>query len=123
MERRNAPRYRVQRMVRGKLYNVVHFQVHDISLEGINIISNFQPTVGETYSIFIQHGGTARELKIAIVRAEVAGFLDRDDGCFAAGTLFSIGARFSQADLAGNEFLLDLAGDKPDGIEAGFIDF
>lgn len=53
MEKRKNNRFNALNAMKGKLYNVVNSLVKNISKEGLNLISNFQPTIGTTHKIFL----------------------------------------------------------------------
>jgi len=112
----------MERLISGKLYHVVGFRVTDISMEGLQLLSSFEPTVGELYTIYLQSGEEAKKFQIQITWAKLDRFLPEDEAGFKAGPLFSIGARFAQRDDELKAFLLSLARLNAEELKAGFID-
>ena len=123
MEKRKNTRYDVQQDLKGKLYNVVSILVNNISIDGVNLVSNFQPVIGSKYKIFLihNHDGSQQDFDIEITRAEVAAFDTQKYPSLAPGLLFSIGARFKTLDQKQRDFLVGFLKRKKAGLEEGFI--
>jgi len=123
MEKRKNTRYDVLQEMKGKLYNVVSFLVNNISIDGVNLVCNFQPVIGSTYKIYLipNSGGSQQDFDIEISRAEVAAFDSQKYSTLAPGLLYSIGARFKALDPKQQEFLAAFIKKKSDGLEEGFI--
>ena len=68
MERRKSVRYNGLSDLMGKLYNVVNFHVKNISKDGINIVSHFQPNIGSSYVIYINNEGQIQDFHIRVIR-------------------------------------------------------
>ena len=123
MEKRKNTRYNVLQEMKGKLYNVVSFLVNNISIDGINLVSNFQPVIGSIYKIYLVHNsdGSQQDFAIEITRAEVTAFESEKHSTLAPGLLFSIGARFRTLEQKQRDFLVAFLKKKKDGLEEGFI--
>jgi hypothetical protein len=123
MEKRKNARFDVSPDMKGKLLNVVSFLVNNISIEGINLVSYFQPVIGSTYKIFLIHSrdGIQQDFEIEINRAEVAAFDSKKYASLPAGLLFSIGARFKNMNEKQKAFLASFMKRKSAGPEEGFI--
>jgi hypothetical protein len=123
MEKRKSTRYSVLNDMKGKLMNVVSFLVNNISIDGINLVSNFQPVIGSIYKIYLVHNSTGiqQDFEIEISRAEVASFDSKKYAALSAGLLFSIGARFKNLDPKQRDFLVSFMQKKPAGPDEGFI--
>ncbi|HOW44113.1 MAG TPA: hypothetical protein PK919_02950 [Candidatus Aminicenantes bacterium] len=122
MEKRKSARFDVSREIKGKLLNVVSFVANNISREGINLVSNFQPVVGSSYKIYlIGRDNRQQEFDIEINRAEVAPFDGSKYAALPPGLLFSIGARFKDNSEAQKAFLASFMKDRPAGADEGFI--
>jgi hypothetical protein len=109
--------------MKGKLLNVVGFIANNISSEGINLVSNFQPTIGSVYKIYLLHSvdGRQQDFDIEINRAEVAPFDSKKYSALPPGLLFSIGAKFKDLSPKQKEFLVSVIKKKPAGADEGFI--
>jgi len=123
MEKRKHARVDVSDEMKGKLLNVVSFVANNISIEGINLVSYFQPVVGSSYKIYLIDGrdGSQQEFEIEINRAEVASFDSKKYASLPAGLLFSIGARFKPMNEKQKAFLVSFLKKKPNGTDEGFI--
>lgn len=122
MEKRKSARFDVSREMKGKLLNVVSFVANNISSEGINLVSNFQPVVGSAYKIYlIGRDNRQQEFEIEINRAEVAPFDNARYAALPKGLLFSIGARFKNNSEAQRSFLASYMKSRPAGSDEGLI--
>lgn len=123
MEKRKCARFDVSQEMKGKLLNVVSFVANNISSEGINLVSNFQPVIGATYKIYLMHSrdNIQQDFEIEINRAEVAVFDSKKYAALPAGLLFSIGARFKNVNDKQREVLASFIRRKTPGRDEGFI--
>ena len=123
MEKRKNARFDVSAEMKGKLLNVVSFVANNISVEGINLVSNFQPVIGSTYKIYLMHrrDNIQQDFEIEINRAEVAVFDSKKYSALPPGLLFSIGAKFKNISEKQKEVLASFIRKKTPGHEEGFI--
>lgn len=123
MEKRKCARFDVSQEMKGKLLNVVSFVANNISSEGINLVSNFQPVIGAIYKIYLMHSrdNIQQDFEIEINRAEVAVFDSKKYAALPAGLLFSIGARFKNVNDKQREVLASFIKRKTPGHDEGFI--
>lgn len=121
MERRKSVRYNGLSDLMGKLYNVVNFHVKNISKDGINIVSHFQPNIGSGYVIYINNEGQIQDFHIRVTRAEVYSFDSDVNSSHSGGMRYSIGAVFEQIDETRKKFIRTLIATKCNNIEAGFL--
>ncbi|MCX6555719.1 MAG: hypothetical protein NTZ12_12025 [Candidatus Aminicenantes bacterium] len=123
MEKRKSARFDVSQDMQGKLLNVVGFVANNISGEGINLVSNFQPVIGSVYKIYLLHSRDNRqqEFDIEINRAEVAVFDSKKYAILPPGLLFSIGAKFRNPSEKQKEFLASFMKKRVNGTDEGFI--
>ncbi|MCU0235732.1 MAG: hypothetical protein MUC72_01445 [Acidobacteria bacterium] len=123
MEKRKSTRFDVSQEMKGKLLNVVSFVANNISSEGINLVSNFQPVIGSTYKIYLMHSrdNIQQDFEIEINRAEVAVFDSKKYASLPPGLLFSIGARFKNMSDKQREILASFIRRKAPGHDEGFI--
>ena len=123
MEKRKSNRFNALNEMNGKLYNVVNFLVKNISIEGLNLVSNFQPSIGSSYKIFLFNTAddSQQDFEIEINRAQVEPFDDIKYTALAPGLLFSFGAHFNNLDEKQLEFLTQFLKKKSAIPEQGFI--
>jgi len=123
MEKRKSTRFNALNEMKGKLYNVVNFLVKNISKEGVNLISNFQPIIGSLYKIFLFNttDGSQQDFEIEINRAQVESFNDKNYAALSPGLLYSIGASFKNLNEKQLEFLTRFLKKKSAIPEQGFI--
>jgi hypothetical protein len=123
MEKRKNTRFDVSKDMKGKLLNVVSFVANNISIEGINLVSNFQPVIGSLYKIYLVHNrsNNQQDFEIEINRAEVAVFDSKKYAALPPGLLFSIGAKFKGMNAQQKEFLISFMKRKASAPDEGFI--
>jgi hypothetical protein len=123
MEKRRSNRINALNEMKGKLFNVVNFLVDNISREGLNLISNFQPVIGSTYKIYLfdTADGRQQDFEIEINRAQVQASNPIKYAALSSGLLFSIGANFSNPNEKQQEFLARFLQKKSLQPEQGFI--
>jgi len=123
MEKRKNARVDVSQVMKGKLLNVVSFVANNISDEGINLVSNFQPVIGSTYKIYLLHtrDNIQQDFEIEINRAEVAVFDSKKYAALPPGLLFSIGAKFKDMNEKQKAILASFIKRKAAGPDEGFI--
>lgn len=123
MEKRKNNRFNVLNEMKGKLYNVLNFLVKNISKEGLNLISNFQPIIGSSHKIFLFNttDGSQQDFEIEINRAQVESFDAQKYALLSPGLIYSIGARFNNLNEKQLEFLTRFLKNKSANPEEGFI--
>lgn len=123
MEKRKSSRVDTSQDMKGKLLNVVSFVANNISADGINLVSYFQPVIGSIYKIYLIHSlsGAQQEFEIEITRAEVAAFDSKKYASLPAGLLFSIGARFKNMNEKQKAFLTSFMKKKSSAPDEGYI--
>ena len=123
MEKRKNNRFNVLNEMKGKLYNVLNFLVKNISKEGLNLISNFQPIIGSSHKIFLFNttDGSQQDFEIEINRAQVESFDAQKYALLSPGLIYSIGASFNNLNEKQLEFLTRFLKNKSANPEEGFI--
>ncbi len=123
MEKRKSARIDTSQDMKGKLLNVVSFVANNISADGINLVSYFQPVIGSTYKIYLIHSrdGIQQDFEIEINRAEVAAFDSKKFASLPAGLLFSIGAKFRNKNEKQEAFLASFMKNGSSAPEEGYI--
>jgi hypothetical protein len=123
MEKRKSNRFNALNEIKGKLFNVVNFLVKNISLEGINLISNFQPVIGSGYKIYLFNvkDGTQLDFEIEINRAQVESVNAQKYAALSPGLLYSIGASFKNPNEKQQQFLARFLKNKSANPEQGLI--
>jgi len=123
MEKRRSERIDAMNEMKGKLYNVVNFLVRNISREGLNLVSNFQPVIGSSYKIFLFNtsDNSQQDFEIEINRAQVEAFDPKKFAALEPGLLFSIGASFANQDEKRMDFLAHFLKKRSNTLEPGFI--
>jgi hypothetical protein len=123
MEKRRSERINALNQMKGKLYNVVNFLVQNISQDGLNLVSNFQPVIGATYKMFLFNtsDNSQQDFEIVINRAQVESFNPDKFSALAPGLLYAIGAGFINQDEKRLEFLTRFLNKKLLEQEQGFM--
>jgi hypothetical protein len=123
MEKRRSERISALNEMKGKLYNVVNFLVQNISQDGLNLVSNFQPVIGAKYKMFLFNtsDNSQQDFEILINRAQVESFNPDKFAALAPGLLYAIGACFINQDEKRLEFLTRFLNNKLLEQEQGFM--
>jgi hypothetical protein len=123
MEKRKSARIDASQDMKGKLLNVVSILVNNVSIDGINLVSNLQPLIGSSYKIFLirNRDGGQQDFEIEITRAEVTAVDSKKYAYLPDGLLFSIGARFKNMNEKQKDFLVSFMKRKSAGPDEGFI--
>jgi hypothetical protein len=123
MEKRKSNRFNALDEMKGKLYNVVNFLVKNISKEGLNLISNFQPVIDSAYKIFLFNtsDNSQQDFEIEIIRAQVESVNAKNYSALSPGLIYSIGASFNNLNEKQLEFLTRFLKKKSANSEQGFI--
>ncbi len=123
MEKRRNKRISALNEMKGKLYNVVNFLVENISQDGLNLVSNFQPVIGATYKIFLINtaGACQHDFEIEVNRAQVQQYNPEKYAALPPGLLYSIGAAFRNQDEKRLEFLAGFLKSRSSAPDQGFI--
>jgi hypothetical protein len=116
VERRKEPRFDplfelvgsffLKEEITGSFKNEGEFIVKNISLRGINIISNFSPQKGAHYSIFLEYGGRKQEFKIKVVHSNVAYMEPQKRSIIKPGMVYSSGCFFQNVKNTHTNLLL-----------------
>jgi hypothetical protein len=123
MEKRRSERISALNEMKGKLYNVVNFLVQNISQDGLNLVSNFQPVIGAKYKMFLFNtsDNSQQDFEILINRAQVESFNPDKFAALAPGLLYAIGAGFINQNEKRLEFLTRFLNNKLLEQEQGFM--
>jgi hypothetical protein len=79
--------------VTGEFLNREEFQIKNISMSGLNLLSNYPPVIGDPYQILIHYGGEKHAFTVKIVHSRILRFQDRPEGVFRSGVVFSTGCQ------------------------------
>lgn len=77
----------------GEFSNREEFVIKNISVGGFNLLSNYSPNIGRNYQIFVNYGELKHEFEVEIVHSRIFRYLDKHDGFFRPGVIFSHGCQ------------------------------
>jgi hypothetical protein len=77
--------------VTGEFRNREEFLVKNISMGGINLISNYPPAIGNSYQIFIHYGRETYEFAVTIVHSRILRFQDQPQSVLRPGVVYATG--------------------------------
>ena len=80
--------------VTGEFLNREEFQVKNISMGGVNLMSNYPPLINNTYPVLIRYGGEKHPFTVKIVHSRILRFQDRPEGIFRPGVVYATGCQF-----------------------------
>lgn len=86
--------------VTGEFLNREDFMLKNISLNGVNLLSNYSPLIGNIYPVLIHYGGDKHAFTLRIVHSRILRFQDRPEGIFRPGVVYATGCQF----IFDNEF-------------------
>jgi hypothetical protein len=77
--------------VTGEFRNREEFLIKNISVGGLNLISNYPPAIGNLYQIFINYGREKTEFKVKIVHSRILRFQDQPESVLKTGVVYATG--------------------------------
>jgi hypothetical protein len=77
--------------VTGEFLNREEFLIKNLSLGGINVLSNYAPLIGNVYPVLIRYGGEKHALTVKIVHSRILRFQSLPEGVFRPGVVYSTG--------------------------------
>lgn len=84
--------------VTGEFLNREQFQIKDISMGGMNVMSNYPPLIGNSYTVLIHYGGEKHPFTVMIAHSRIVRFQARPEGVFKPGAVYSSGCRIQFAE-------------------------
>lgn len=81
--------------VTGEFLNREEFMIKNISMGGINLLSNYPPLIGNSYQILIRYGGEKHAFDIKIVHSRILRFQSQPQGIFRPGLVYGSGCQIS----------------------------
>jgi hypothetical protein len=81
--------------VTGEFLNREEFVIKNISMGGVNLLSNYPPLIGNSYQILIHYGGEKHAFSIKIVHSRILRFQSQPEGIFRSGVVYATGCQIS----------------------------
>ncbi len=106
VERRENYRFDVYNEVRGSFFSREGLMVKDMSMNGLNILSTFQPKVGSAYLINLRNNGLHQSFRIKVVRSEVFFPAAANEAVRANEIVFTSGAVFFELNDHRRNFII-----------------
>jgi hypothetical protein len=94
--------------VTGEFPNRGSFMVKNISLGGFNLISNFQPTVGDSYQVLINYNDAKYEFVVNIIFSNILRFQMEPAGILDPGVVFSVGCEIHYHNEAQKNLIMEM---------------
>jgi hypothetical protein len=94
--------------VTGEFRNREEFLIKNISLGGFNLISNYPPTIGNSYQIFINYGQGKHEFTVKIVHSRILRFQDQPESVFKSGVVYSTGCEIADENAVQKNLVLEI---------------
>jgi hypothetical protein len=85
--------FELTKEVTGEFLNREEFQVKNISMSGLNLLSNYAPAIGDSYPILIRYGGEKHSFMVKIVHSRILRFQAQPEGVFRPGVVYSSGCQ------------------------------
>jgi len=90
--------------VTGEFLNREEFLVKNISMSGVNFMSNYPPLINNSYQVLIHYGGEKHLFSVQIIHSRILRFQREPEGIFRSGVVYATGCQF----LFENEFQKNL---------------
>lgn len=100
--------FNLKNEITGSFQNKEKFIVRNISLRGLNIISNFSPRKGSHYSIVIEYEGRLQEFEIKVVYSNIAYLESEKRSIIRPGMVYSSGCFFHNVKNIHTNLLLSI---------------
>jgi len=81
--------------VTGEFLNHEEFAIKNISMGGVNLLSNYPPFIGNSYQVLIHYGGEKHAFTIKIVHSRILRFQSQPEGIFRSGVVYATGCQIS----------------------------
>ena len=94
--------------VTGEFRNREEFLIKNISLGGFNLISNYPPTIGNSYQIFINYGKEKHEFAVKIIHSRILRFQGQPESVFKTGVVYSTGCEIAYENDAQKNLVLEI---------------
>ncbi|HEX7503117.1 MAG TPA: hypothetical protein VF451_06825 [Acidobacteriota bacterium] len=92
--------------VTGEFRNREEFLIKNISLSGLNVISNYRPAIGDSYQIFIHYGREIHEFAVKIVHSRILRFQDQPQSVLQPGVVYATGCAIAYENEAQKNLVL-----------------
>ena len=113
--------FQLQDDVSGSFKNFEKFLVHNISLGGFNLLSNYSPDIGSTYPISVEKEKGKIQFDIQVVYTRIHKMTNQKEKIFNPGTIYSIGCKIGFLDEEQKEYIIFLIRNKCAYVEPKFI--
>ncbi len=81
--------------VTGEFLNREEFLIKNISMGGVNLLSNYPPLIGNSYQVLIHYGEEKHPFNIQIVHSRILRFQGQPEGIFRSGVVYASGCQIS----------------------------
>jgi hypothetical protein len=81
--------------VTGEFLNREEFVIKNISMGGVNLLSNYPPVIGNSYQILIHYGGDKHAFNVKIVHSRILRFQSQPQGIFRPGVVYATGCQIA----------------------------
>jgi hypothetical protein len=81
--------------VTGEFLNREEFVIKNISMGGVNLLSNYPPLIGNSYQVLIHYGEEKHAFNLKIVHSRILRFQSQPEGIFRSGVVYATGCQIS----------------------------
>ncbi len=81
--------------VTGEFRNHEEFLIKNISAGGFNLVSNYPPTIGNPYQIFINYSREKHEFRVKVVHSRILRFQDQPESVLKPGIVYASGCEIA----------------------------
>jgi hypothetical protein len=79
----------------GEFLNREEFMIKNISMGGVNLLSNYPPVIGDSYQVLIHYGGEKHAFNVKIVHSCILRFQSQPQGIFRPGVVYATGCQIA----------------------------
>ena len=107
--------------IEGSFKNYEKFLLHNISLGGFNLLSNYTPEIGSKYIVQIEIEGKRVPFEVEVIHTQVFKMIESSETILNPGTIYSIGCKIVFLDDDQKDNILFLIRNKCAYVEPKFL--
>jgi hypothetical protein len=100
--------FELTNVVTGEFRNREEFLIKNVSLNGFNLISNYPPTIGDPYQIFINYGRVKHEFMVKVIHSRILRFQGEPESVLRPGIVYSTGCEIGFENAAQKKLVLEI---------------
>jgi hypothetical protein len=107
-QKRKTHRYFLSGEVIGNFANNEKFVLNNLSVEGLQLASNFSPLIGSRYTLKLNHNKEDREFQFQVTHVETGNYKTIEGGAMPLGVQFNVGGKLLNMDDEKRKFIMSI---------------